>query len=82
MIEDMEKESEYLELHQILLEWFIDRDKKPKHIIAFLTSMWIGQMALNGYEEDFFDATLKHMKENWKTHRFNSVYKKDENVDK
>lgn len=62
---------ELYELHKYLVEWFVKKGKTPKDVISFLTATWIGQMCLNGYDEEFFDATLIHMKKRWREHRLN-----------
>lgn len=61
-------QDEINEVHMILLKWFEEKKKEPHEIMSFLTATWIGQMCLNGYKEEFVDATLKRMKESWKNH--------------
>lgn len=60
---------EIYELHYILLKWFQEKNKTPKEVISFLTVIWVGQMRLNGYTEEFVDKTLIKMKDDWKNHR-------------
>lgn len=62
-------QEEINEVHALLLKWFVERDKKAHDIMAFLTSIWIGQMWLNGYDECFVDDTLKRMKSSWSKKR-------------
>ena len=65
------KQTELVELHELILQWFKDNNKSPKDVIAYLTAMWVGQMYLNGYSEEFVDETLVYMKERWKNHPLN-----------
>jgi late competence protein required for DNA uptake (superfamily II DNA/RNA helicase) len=76
LIKELQQSSEHYELHKMMLEWFQKKEKKPKDVMAFLTAIWIGQMCLNGYSEDFVDKTLSRMKESWKNHRLNKENKK------
>lgn len=50
------------EAHLMLVEHFLKKDFKPSQIMSFLTATFIGQMALNGYSDDFFDKTVERMK--------------------
>ena len=36
--------------------------------MSFLTATFIGQMALNGYDDDFFDKTVERMKITFRNH--------------
>ncbi len=65
------KQTELVELHELILQWFKDKNKSPNDVIAFLTATWVGQMCLNGYSEEFVDETLVYMKESWKNHPLN-----------
>lgn len=57
------------EAHKILLEHFIKKVFKLRDIMSFLTATFIGQMALNGHSEDFFDKTVDRMKITFRNHR-------------
>ena len=69
---------EIIELHKILLEWMLKKNKKPEDAIAFLTASWVGQMHLNGYTEEFFDSTLDRMKQSWLKHPLHKKNRKYE----
>ncbi len=56
------------EIHEILIKYCIENNIKPSEIMAFITATFIGQMALSGYSQDFFDKTVEKMKEKFKYH--------------
>jgi len=62
------EQSEIYELHTMMINWFAERDKDPADIMAFLSATYLGQLCLNGYDEDFIDKTLLRTKEKWINH--------------
>lgn len=63
-------QEEIKEAHMLLLKHFEKKNFKPSQIMSFLTATFIGQMALNGYDDDFFDRTIEKMKESFRHHKY------------
>ena len=63
-----EKRSERLsqekinELHKILCKYFDENEFSIAQALGFLSITFIGTMAMHGYSDQFFDATVERMK--------------------
>jgi len=50
------------ELHGLIQNYAIEKGYETKHLLAFLTSVFIGTMEMKGYSQEFMDATCDRMK--------------------
>ena len=50
------------DLHKILCKYFDENEFSVEQALGFLCMTFIGTMALNGYSDQFFDATVERMK--------------------
>ena len=53
------------DLHELMQNFLIEREYKPSEMMAFLTSQFLGTMAMYGYTHDFFNKTIDRMKDTY-----------------
>lgn len=61
--------NDFQNLHAIIEKYVKDKNYTPSQVLSFLSSTFVGTMAMNGFSEEFFDATCERMKESFKEKR-------------
>lgn len=56
------------EIHALITDWAYRKGFDTPVILALLSTMMIGTMAMKGYDEDFADETFDLMKKKFRSH--------------
>ena len=62
------RDDDIYEMHKIRLKFFMDRKYTSSQVLAFLSSEFVGTLALHGCSEDFVKKTFDRMFEKFKEH--------------
>lgn len=68
IIDKIEKDQEHLELHKLALEFAESHNWDVKMVNAWLSSTFVGQMAMSGYSKEFVKKTLEMMYQKYLDH--------------
>lgn len=56
------------ELHSLMENYCTVNGYSKSTLMGFLSALFVGTMAMNGYDEDFVDSTLDLMKKRFRSH--------------
>lgn len=57
------------ELHNIINEWGMSKEYKTHEMLAFITCLFVGNMEMYGYSQEFMDKTCDRMKKQFMAKR-------------
>mgnify|MGYP001589049610 CR=1 FL=1 len=63
------KDKQIKEIHALMENFFCENEIPLHHILAFITTTFVGTLEMHGYSQDFFDKTCERMKNEFREKR-------------